>query len=301
MSRSLHEDDFPAHRFAWDGFSFLVPEAWDLSFYDLAAKASAIRMEDAEAVRLQMEWWRPTRRVSDEFIRQRYDKMARQIAALAVETHAVEELPAGWVAYIYTMPDKRRLAICFWLAPGGRFFCFLRVHIDTAGFRYGQRAIRLMANSFRLHEHPTIPWEVYDMAFALDRRFALAATAFEAGRKMMAFEWRLRRFILWQFSLADLILKKRALNVWAADVLNKCKRIRGPVFIVQPDGKLGVKKRTRYPFGHYEEIGRWCFRYQIWLRHLPERNLIRLAVFNYRKPSDLALLDPRTFMQPQAP
>ena len=50
---------------------------------------------------------------------------------------------------------------------------------------------------------------------------------------------------------------------------------------------VATEKRRRYLLGHHEEIGRWCFRYQVTCRHVPERNIILLTVFNYRRKVDL--------------
>ena len=108
----------------------------------------------------------------------------------------------------------------------------------------------------------------------------------------MNFDWRLRRFFFWQFSLADHVLAKSPdLNQWAADFLNHCKFIRGPRFFKQ-GGRLQQLRRAQYPLGHYDEIGHWCFQWWVRVWHdLPE-NRIRLAVFNYRRPSDLDRLAP---------
>jgi hypothetical protein len=286
MTDSGKEREFPTHRLAWDGFSFQVPLDWDLSFYDFQSRVSSLRMEDDAAIRMQMEWHRPPRPVGLAHVKERYAAMARQMNALAVETQEVKGLPAGWGAFIYLMPDRRRLAICFWLAPEGRFFCFFRLHIDMAGGRYAERVLRLLTSSFELHAGPVIPWAVYDVALALHRDFHLEWTALQAGQKLLAFQWRLRRLLFWQFSLADMILKKRELYAWAADFLNRYKGLRGPRFVVT-EGGIKTEKRHRYWLGHHEEIGRWCFQYQVACRHVPERNIILLTVFNYRRKADL--------------
>jgi hypothetical protein len=54
-----------------------------------------------------------------------------------------------------------------------------------------------------------------------------------------------------------------------------------------------VARRGRaYPLGHFDEVGRWCFRYAIHARRDAERNTIALAMLNYRHPSDLAMIVP---------
>jgi hypothetical protein len=77
------------------------------------------------------------------------------------------------------------------------------------------------------------------------------------------------------------------MEAWCADFLNGFRAIRGPRFAVE-SGQL-VAKRTRWrPFGHYEEIGRWCFRYALGCRHIASRNQIAFWVYNCRTREDLS-------------
>lgn len=277
----------PSHLFAWDGFAFEVPLDWNLSFYDFTPKFSSVRMEDDISIRLQAEWCRPSNPVAMDRIQDRYHKMAQQVERLATQKKEIPDLPPGWSAHVYRMPDDRQLATCFWLGSDGRFFIFFRLHIEQSGSGYARAVIALLTRTFRLTGPGLRPWSVYDMGFELDSGFALQRTTFEAGRKLMVFEWRLRQLYIWRFSLADHVLQGRELAAWSVDFLNRYKGIRGPQFLVAGDGNIGVRKRTRYPLGHYDEISRMCFRYRAGCRLLPEENAMVLTVFNYRKASDL--------------
>ena len=127
------------------------------------------------------------------------------------------------------------------------------------------------------------------MAFRVDRRFRLTGTVFEAGRKRMIFEWRLRRLWIWQFSLADMALRGAAPQVFIADFLNTASGIRGPHFISDKDRIVALRRR-RYPFGHADEIGRMCFKYDAGYGFIPDQTRLMLYAFQHRRIRDLAMI-----------
>jgi hypothetical protein len=221
--------------------------------------------------------------------------MSEKLQKAASLTDEVHGLPDGWMAFLYTMADQRSLMTVFHVTSSGRLFCFLRLHFDDSTRKESRRTIELIASTFHSHEKALIPWSFYDISFTLRKDFHLASTAFLAGRKHMVFEWRLRRLYVWFFSLADMMLKNRRLEEWTVDFLNRHKELRGPTFMEGKDGSVIARRSSAYPLGHFEEIGRWSFRYQVYCRHIPERNSVTLAVFNHRSPSDLAMLDGSDF------
>lgn len=243
-------------------------------------------MEDDEAIRLEMEWARPGKQPKEERIRQRYAKMSAKLAEHADPIIEIEELPEGWAAFLHVMPGQLKLVTAFWLSPGGRYFCFFRLHFSRSGNRRPERIVRTLAESFVLHEGDVIPWEFLGVSFRLGKDFWLDESTLEAGRKHMVFHWRLRKFHIWQFSLADIILRKESMAGYCCDFLNGFKGIKSTVF--KPDGdKIVTERRKRYPFGYYDEIGRWCFNYAAGCIHQEEKNAIMLCAYNYRKDEDL--------------
>lgn len=280
--------DTAVHRIAWDGFSFLTPADWNLSMYDLKTRGSSLRMEDDDAMRLEFDWSRPTRDVDSARLLKGYRKRSRVLAGKAESVEEIANLPDGWIAFLYAMPDRRRLAIAFWLPPGQRFLGYLRLHIGNVGPRKARRTLETIVNSAALHDEARIPWEVYDLRFSLDRDFALVSTAFEAGSKMMAFEWRLRRLFLWRISVAEVLLRDRSAAEAACTLLNKFKGMRGATFsAVGPDR---IESKRRYAIAPFEDIGRWCFLYRAAVTHLPGENALLLAAFSYRRATDLDFL-----------
>lgn len=277
-------------RFAWDGFSFDVPADWNLSDYGYRRDVSRIQMEDDAFLRLEMEWLRARQRLETARLQQRYAQMAAGLKAGEADQTVVDQLPPAWSAYLYSFPDGRHLLTAFRLVAGHPFFCFFKIHFPFASRREPERLIRNLARSFQLQEAAVISWTLYDIDFRLDREFRLVQTAFQAGRKMMVFEWRLRRLFIWFFSLADVVLQKGSLESWCADYLKTFKGLRGPVFNPGGPGKLVSRRHWLSPFGQIEEIIRRCSRYQARCLRLPAKNQIVLMVFQYRDESDLARL-----------
>ncbi len=278
------------HRIAWDRVSFQAPKDWNFAAYSFKKNISRIELEDDYAVRLEAEWTRPRQALDLERIRKRFAKATKQTHDSAVATHPVENLPTGWNAYLYDMPEGLRLVSAFYLAPKSALFCYFNVHFAADDKGNPQRTLRGLTETLTYHDGDIIPWAVYDMSLDLPAAFRLASTTFQAGRKLMIFEWRLRRFYVWLFSLADMLLKEQQPAEWVADFLNSYKGIKGPIFHSRNDGRVHYKRARRYPFGHFEEIGRMCYLYRADFRYDTDRNQILLSVLNYRRHADLMIL-----------
>lgn len=281
------------HRFSWDGFSFNIPENWDLSQYNFAKHSAGVQMEDELAIKLEFEWTRPSKTVDKTVLQERFGKSSSGLDKVALATEELEDLPPGWSTVVYSMPENRYFIIAFWLSPKSDFFGFFKLHFEKMGKNKSVRILQEIIGSFVLHDTPAIPWEMYDISIMLSRDFRLVNTSFQAGRKLLVFQWRLRKLFMWQFSLADILLKDKTMAEWAADFLNSYKELPGPVFEADEDG-MTIGKKRRYPLGHYDDIGRLCLRYRVGCVRLPEKNAIMLSVFNYRSASDLNKLTEST-------
>jgi len=282
--------DNAAHEFAWDGFAFCVPQDWNLAGYDFGRRSSRVRMEDDDALRLEFEWTRSSKVTSMPILRERYETLTRQWSRVALDVRKADGLPEGWAGFIYRMAEQKRLGTAFYVHAASNFCGIFRLHFEQPGHGEPLRIMKKLATSFTLADGPVQPWACYDMAFRLDRRFRLTGTVFEAGRKRMTFEWRLRRLWIWQFSLADMTLHGTAPQVFTADFLNTASGIRGPRFVSAKE-RIVALRRSRYPFGHADEIGRMCFKYHAGYAFIPDRNRLTLYAFQHRQASDLAMLD----------
>jgi hypothetical protein len=292
-------DDLLTHRFAWGGISFCVPEAWELSAFKSAGASTHIEMEDACGPRMEAEWMRLPGKFNAAAIQARCVKAASRLAQKAKASRELRDLPSGWSATVYSFADGRSLVAAVDIVPASKMFFTFLLYFDPTPKKRSQRnkhdnpqtVLQILTDSLKVHSEPIIPWECYDLKFKLNAGFALIETTFLSGRKSMVFQWRQRRLYVWLFSLADLALKGRPLNAFAAEFLKGIKGLRGPRFIAKPDGSVEAKRRALFPLGHSDQIGRLCFRYKVGFTQLKDRNQIFLWVFHYRKNDDLKMLE----------
>jgi len=278
------------YRFAWNGISFDLPRRWELSEHRTTRGVTRIAMEDATAVRLECEWLYPRRAVEVETVRERYLDRAKALSDLAEQVDPLPTDALGWTGHFYRMGEQRTLVIAYYQSAAAEApFVFLRLHFDATSTEEPAAAFRMLARSFQFANDGLIPWACYDVSFLLDHRFRLTGSSLDAGRKLLVFGWGLRRLCLWHFSLADVIRERGTLAEFAANAVNTSRSL--PAVQVKASGPetLAWRRKRRYPIGHAEEIGRWCFRYYAGLCHLPERNQLAIWVFNYRKPDDLTV------------
>ncbi len=282
------QDPPPAARtFAWDGVSFLVPGGWHLAGYSFGKNVTRVQLEDDYALRLEAEWTRPRRPPDLRKVESRFSRASKRLVRAAKRTDRLDDVLPGGPAFLYTMPDGAKLLTAFLSASESTLSCFLRIHFQPDDRETPRAVLSLIATGFRAHVGATVPWSLYDISIELPSDFRLVSTSLQAGRKLLVFQWRLRRFYIWHFSLANILLRDRTLEEWAAEFLNSFKGIRGPTFIPGANGTVLARRRWPYVVGHFEEIGRWCFRYQAKCVHDPKRNRVILWAYNYRRPEDV--------------
>ena len=278
----------PTRRIAWDGVSFQVPRNWELSGYAFRRGATRITLEDDYSLRLEAEWTRTRRFPELETVKRRYQKTALAFADHALTSSTLDSLPTGWTAFLYDMPENRKLLVMLVVASAAGALVFLQLHFGPEDKETPRELATILSQSLAVHQQGLVPWTVYDVDLELPAEFRLASTAFQAGKKEFLFQYGLRKLRLWQFSFADMILREQSKETWAANTLNACKSIRGPHFSPgQEDGGIPAKRSKCLPLGHFDEIGRACFRYVARCEHDVERNTLILWVFNYRCENDL--------------
>lgn len=274
--------------FAWNGVAFLTPKSWELANAELYKGVSRIVLEDDAGPRLELDWFSTDDDISRDKVQKRCQKQSRALTEAAEKVLEIDGLSREWTAHEYRLPPAAVLVVGYCLpSPEGRPFAFFRLHFPAGHAEAPAVTFRAVAQSFSWWKTGIAPWAFYDVAFSLNRDYHLASTALQAGRKMLAFEWRWRRLFIWHFSLADYILRTQTAAEWCRDFLNACKFLPVPSWRVDDQGKLVCRRRKLYCLGQFEEIGRLCFQYQAVCRHLPEKNQIVLWVIHYRRPADL--------------
>lgn len=277
--------------FAWNGIAFLTPKSWELAQAKLFKGVTTIMLEDSHGPRLEVDWFATDGKVSADKVQKRCQKQSGELSDKAVEVLEITGLDRDWTAHIYVMPEAKALVVGYCLpSADGRPFAFFRLHFVSDYNESPAVIFRALAKSFSWWKNGLAPWAFYDIQFFLNRDFHLANTALQAGRKMLSFEWRFRRLFIWYFSLADYILRQQTADQWCCDFLNGFSMLPVPRWYLDEQGKLTYRRKKIFFLGQFEEIGRFCFRYQAVCRHLPESNQIVLWVVHYRNPADLSRL-----------
>lgn len=261
-----------------------------MSYYHFGRQTAEARMEDDEVVRLEMEWTVKPQALDAREVIERHQKGARTLEEQAEKTTSIAGLAPGWTGFLYNMSHARVLVTLMFLAPDRRRLTSIRMHFKKNERELRTRVVQLLSDSFQVHDGARVPWVVYDMSVEVDPSFHLINTAFNAGRKMLVFQKRLTRLYIWQFSLADMLLRKQSLPEWAAGFLNGFKSIRAVQFVPQADGTISTVRKLRHLLGHYDEIGRGCFKYHVGFKSLETCNAILLWVYSFRSQRDLESL-----------
>jgi len=278
------------HTFAWDGFSLRIPSSWNLSFYHFGKNESRVEIQDDFALRLQLDWMRSERKLNDIRIRERYENIC---AKLEKSSNAVEKInaPAGWHASLIILPEKRSFVAALYLSPDDNFFALLRIFFEKTGKKQPLAIFKLVADTFQLHHGALIPWEVYDVRWQINRQFKLAMTDFKAGNKFFQFQWKKRRLMMWHISMARWIMEHKNYVEWAIEYLSKIRSIEGVKFIIQSGNKIAcVRKKYRFPLGHFEDIVRFCYKYRAFVKHDVRSNNLLIVLYHYRKEGDITMV-----------
>jgi hypothetical protein len=273
--------------FAWDTVSFDLPGNWDLAEYRIHQRATHVEFEDEFAVRMRGEWVRPEQRASIEKIRERFSKESDRLGKEATASDSVSVQEVGWTAVRHTMPDDVRVVNAFYLGVDTGIFATFQIYFHPQDAESSADITRELANTFRVRNDEARRWKVYDVDLELPADFRLLSTAFNAGRKEFLFHWRLRKLFVWYCSPAEFILRDDREPVeWATEFLTNMGNIKGPT-ISSEDDRIVCRRARRYVLGHFEEIGRACFKYVAGVSHDPAANQLRVWLYNYRRASDL--------------
>lgn len=294
MNESLPLDNIPGDQtiFAWNGIAFRIPKYWDMASNQLVKGVSRIVLEDDTGPRLEIDWTRPNSKQETETFRKRTIAFIKVINDAASASEEIKDIPRQWTAHLYKMENGTTLVTAYVVPEKpGEPFAFFRIHFPKNRREIPTICFQNIARSFQAFHDKPAPWNFLDVNFTLDNRFKLASTSLLAGQKLLAFEWRLRRLFIWHFSMADYITRNNTPAKWCADFLNRSKLLPAPKWMPKDDTSLTWKRKKLFCLGQFEEIGRLCYKYKASINVQHDKNLIRLVVFNYRKNSDLDIID----------
>jgi len=294
-------------RLAWQGVAFRVPDNWELALHRNApGGAHHIEIEDACAVRLELDWTFSRKERRTARFRAGHRKLSKQFTARATSKTRVPDLPEGWQAthYVFreTLPTRRRdrhlsvvshdLVHATYAAPDGSILATATIHVLPDDPEDPVELTHIVTAGFECRHDP-LRWQAFDIAFELPARFQLEGTSFDIGSKLLVFRAGRRRLYRWFLSCADRFLTPETnATEWVVAFLNGQRRVPGIVFLPAADGTVTWRRRRPHVLCHRDELSRWCFRYRVTFERDTERNQLRITVFNYREPGDLRWLSP---------
>ena len=288
MSAAPTSSDPPLKPFAWDGVGFVIPGGWELAIYQCKRQAVRVEFEDDVSLRMTAAWAKGAAPADRRRLEKQYDRATDRTRHDALATRRLGDLPPGFSASLYDMPQDTRLITAIYRSPADDLLGHFALHFAPDHHEDPAALFARIASSLQVDRGPVRSWRLYDIDLAVPRRFNLLNTSFGPGNKLMVFTHQGRRLYLWWISLADRILQSReGPAAWAVEFLNRTRLLKGPRFEVDPYGQPAARRRPKYLLGHYDEITRWCKRYDVQLLHLEPQNQLILTVYNFRKQTDL--------------
>lgn len=277
--------------FAWDGISFTVPSAWHPAVFKHTRRFTRLAFDDDFTNRMNIEWVRPRREKDITVSQKRYDTTARAYNEDAQKTDILEGLPDEWIGTVYTMPEEIRMATAFYLSQEEDLFAHIIIYFGKHDTHESPvRVLRTVAGSFSVTVDGPVSWKLYDIDLQVPAGFTLIHTDIQTGRKLLGFQWNMRRLYVWYIGLADIALKKNPAEIWTRDLLNTSRLIRGPVFYVDEDGSIAFRRPWYQRWGRFDEMARNCRQYSVSYIHDTEGNRLIVYVYNYRDAHDLEKL-----------
>ncbi len=292
---------------AWDGLVFDVPANWELARYHYPDRARGmLDIEDETARRLEWAWIVTTSDTRRRHFMARAAEGMERLTARADRHDAIAGLAPDWQATQFgfreILPTRKRRKqfgiVCHDMvsavyAPADQpLRCVLRLNFLPGDPENPEELTRHITHSFQYLADHEIRWRVFDLDFRLDADFALEATQFDIGAKLMRFRKQGRKLFCWTLSCADRIVSSAKNEAaWITGFLNERRQVPGIVFLRAPDGGITWRRRRFPSFVNGDEIARRCFRYTVGSRRDRRKNQWIIWVFNYRRDADLKWIE----------
>jgi hypothetical protein len=287
----MNEKQSDYSEFAWEGISFAVPGNWHPAIFKHTKQFTRLVFDDDYTTRMEVEWIRPKNKNDIAKSQKRYDKAARKYNEDAQKTDIIKELPDEWTAVVYTMPEQVCMGSALYLSPDEDLFAHFILYFGRHDTDEHPAAIlQRIIDSFRIQSKGPVAWKLYDIDMQVPEGFRLINTDIQTGKKLLGFQWEMRRLYVWYIGLADLILKKHPAEIWVRDLVNTFRLIKGPVFYTDKNGKIGFRRPWFQRWGRLDEWARNCRQYCVKYIHDPNGNRLIVYAYNYRNSSDLEKL-----------
>lgn len=216
--------------FAWQGLRLQVPEEWNLGKVDGNFKSGYARLDDAEIVRVELEWRHiPGGGQAVSGLVDRYLESLRKKAGKA-------DIPFNVTRRAKFLKDKRWLEGCdyetfLWEADfkaynlARSFGLGQRVVLVRVLTRFNERLDDLVEAVFRSLEdqadEANFLWSVYGLGFYMPADYKLESHGLKSGHIQLSFQQDRHTVSVHRLSMANLLLKGTTLERWYSNFFAK--------------------------------------------------------------------------------
>ncbi|OGG51368.1 MAG: hypothetical protein A3F84_08505 [Candidatus Handelsmanbacteria bacterium RIFCSPLOWO2_12_FULL_64_10] len=286
--------------FGWQGFLLRVPAEWNPGRISGDFRSGSVRMDDAEVVRMEVEWREAQGEASisgivDRFVEGLTKEVQRKKGRLEIQRRlplAGDRPPEGDQEAIFWEADCRVYALVRRCAPSNRI-AFIRVigrlGEDLAGV--ARDIFLAVEDQGREGERR---WALYDLLCDIPPGFDLETSALRSGHIQLRFARGQGILQVDRMSMAGILLKERSLQAWFEDFFHKELRDLDVIFHpCQVRGHRGILVSGR-PRGRWRTMlsplpllnvrKRLALSGCAW--HCPESNKIYTVLTFYKKEED---------------
>lgn len=212
----------PGHAvLAWNSIRFSFPDLWEVT----GIRDRYVLLEDSNGPAVDLRWEKTPDRASAQNRLVRLQKKSRRTGLTIT---GPDPLPAPWRSPRKWHPDKHVDAIPFlWSARDGggqRIGCLLcfpasavtvavRFHRDPVPAGLAEAA-RLTSSLSPAPLSGPVPWQIYDVAFAVPASFALSTFSLQPGHYRFIFHDGAAQLILDRIGPASVLLQHSSLRKW---------------------------------------------------------------------------------------
>ena len=224
------EDQVTWGDFGWQGLRLRVPEEWNLGKVDGNYKSGYARLDDAEIVRVELEWRDiPGGGQAVSGLVDRYLESLRKKAGKA-------DIPFKVTRRARFLKDKRWLEDCdyetfIWEADfkaynlARTFGLGKRVALLRVLTRFDENIEGLIEEVFRsLEDQPEeedFLWSVYGLGFFMPAQYKLESHGLKSGHIQLNFQQDRHTVQVHRLSMANLLLKGTGLEAWYSNFFSK--------------------------------------------------------------------------------
>ncbi|WP_027179491.1 hypothetical protein [Maridesulfovibrio bastinii] len=277
-------------KIAWDGISFNVPVAHEVSGID----KKFIQLDDGDKPCIEIRWYKTDNKYNEKNFFRQLTKKVENASGVKIESTV---MPASWKEPL----SQYDPTAFYWksdltMGHGVMFNCpeasqvALIQFIGNDGEKLNTAALSIF-ESFKFHnDEEKTPWCIYDISALLPGNLNLDSYEFKPGRFNITVKDDLDTISLYRFSPAETILKNKSLGDFARDAFkNEIKSLGLSVAEFEFDsGSTSIFGQDKEPSTTAKTLSKISSRKRpfgrIEIRYLKNSSRITAVLVKSRKP-----------------